>query len=77
MQCRVKICGLTSLADARFCAGAGADYLGFIQHPPSPRYIAPDQVGQIKAWIYGPKTVGVFVNTDAESVNHSCTIAKF
>lgn len=77
MQCRVKICGLTSLEDARFCAGAGADYLGFIQHPPSPRYIAPDQVRQIKAWIYGPKTVGVFVNIDAETVNHSCTIANF
>ncbi len=77
MQCRIKICGLTSLADARFCAGAGADYLGFIQHLPSPRYIAPDQVRQITEWIYGPKTVGVFVNTDAAMVNHSCAIAGF
>ena len=34
---QVKICGITRLADARYCAGAGADYLGFIQYPDSPR----------------------------------------
>ncbi len=77
MSCRVKICGLTTLADARFCAGAGADYLGFIQHPPSPRYILPEKVHKIKEWIYGPQTVGVFVNVDAETVNRSCETAGF
>lgn len=37
---RLKICGLTSLEDAELALQAGADYLGFIQHPESPRYIA-------------------------------------
>jgi phosphoribosylanthranilate isomerase len=36
---RLKVCGLTNLADAEFAAGAGADYLGFILIPESPRYL--------------------------------------
>ncbi len=77
MLFKIKICGLTNLPDARFCAGAGADYLGFIQHPPSPRYIAPQKVKEINDWLYGPQTVGVFVNVDAATVNQSCEIAGF
>ena len=77
MPCRVKICGITTLADARFCAGIGADYLGFIQHLPSPRHITPEEAKEIKEWIYGPQTVGIFVNVDAETVNRSCEIAGF
>jgi phosphoribosylanthranilate isomerase len=37
---QVKVCGLTSLADAEFAAASGADHLGFILHPKSPRHIA-------------------------------------
>lgn len=77
MSCKVKICGLTTLEDARFCAGAGADYLGFIQHRSSPRYIPADEVQQIKEWIHGPETVGVFVNVDAQTVNQSTEVADF
>ncbi len=77
MSCRIKICGITSLADARFCAGSGADYLGFIQHPDSPRYISAHQAKEIIEWIHGIKTVGVFVNIDAEKINQESTIAGF
>ena len=34
---RFKVCGLTSLVDAEFADRCGADYLGFIFHPESPR----------------------------------------
>jgi phosphoribosylanthranilate isomerase len=37
---QVKICGLTSPADAVFADSAGADYLGFVLHPESPRYVS-------------------------------------
>ena len=37
---KVKVCGLTNAADAAFAAMEGADYLGFVVHPPSPRHCA-------------------------------------
>jgi phosphoribosylanthranilate isomerase len=40
---RFKVCGLTSLVDAEWADKCGADYLGFILHPPSPRYISLEQ----------------------------------
>ncbi len=37
---KVKVCGLTNATDAVFAAEEGADYLGFVVHPPSPRHCA-------------------------------------
>lgn len=73
----VKICGITRLEDARYCAGAGADYLGFIQYEESPRYIAPASARQIIDWVYGPTPVGVFVNREADDVNAAVEAAGF
>ena len=61
---KVKICGLTNLADAPFAAGAGADYLGFIFVEGTPRYIEPAMVGAIIEWVEGPNKVGVFQNQE-------------
>ncbi|MFN8009811.1 MAG: phosphoribosylanthranilate isomerase [Holophagaceae bacterium] len=36
----VKVCGLTRLEDARHALACGADLLGFVVHPPSPRHVA-------------------------------------
>ena len=40
---RFKVCGLTSLVDAEFADRCGADYLGFIFYPKSPRFISLEQ----------------------------------
>lgn len=65
----VKICGLTNLEDARFVAGALADFMGFIFYEKSSRYITPPKAGAIINWIEGPRTVGVFVNQPLDDVN--------
>jgi phosphoribosylanthranilate isomerase len=44
---QIKICGITTEKDAVFVAGCGADAIGFIFHPQSPRYVAPEAVKQI------------------------------
>ena len=66
---QIKICGITNLEDALCAAACGADAVGFIFHPPSPRYITPEQAREIIAAL--PENivkVGVFVNRDAEEV---------
>lgn len=74
---KVKICGITNPADAQVAIEAGADLIGFIFYPKSPRYIAPEA---IRDWglattsstlspvpypqSQSPKLVGVFVDED-------------
>lgn len=64
----VKICGITSLDDARAAVAAGADMLGFNFYGPSPRFIEPSDVRKIidSLRAEGPDetitTVGVLVN---------------
>lgn len=65
---KIKMCGITNLADARYAAGARADYIGFIFHETSPRYITPAEVGAIINWIDGPQKVGVFMDHALDDV---------
>ena len=65
----VKICGITSLEDAETAVLAGADAIGFIFYPRSPRYVTPDRAGEISEKLPGGVCrVGVFVDHDAEGV---------
>ncbi|AJE04911.1 phosphoribosylanthranilate isomerase [Geobacter pickeringii] len=69
---RVKICGITSLADALIAVEAGADALGFVFHDQSPRHVAPDQAaGIIAALPPFVQTVGLFVNRALDFVNET------
>lgn len=71
---KVKICGITNVGDARVAAEAGADLMGFIFYPPSPRHVMPDQVRDIviqlrsQLPISGLRFVGVFVGQSPEIV---------
>jgi phosphoribosylanthranilate isomerase len=70
----IKICGITNLEDARCAVDAGADMLGFILYPPSPRYLPPERIRDIVRSVRdtyglrGPRFVGVFVNEPVERV---------
>ncbi len=66
----VKICGITNLEDALVAAKVGADYLGFIFYPPSPRAVDKETARAISAHLRQtlaapPLMVGVFVNETA------------
>ncbi|BDI29996.1 N-(5'-phosphoribosyl)anthranilate isomerase [Capsulimonas corticalis] len=46
---RVKICGITNREDAEAAAAYGADALGFIAVPHSPRFVSPERFEEIAA----------------------------
>jgi phosphoribosylanthranilate isomerase len=58
---RLKICGLTSLSDAEFALGCGADFLGFNFYPGSPRFIPPDRFKEIQGLLPRGSRVAVTV----------------
>ena len=71
---QVKICGITSLADAMLAAAAGADLLGFNFYPRSPRYVDPRLVREILQELspaFQVMPVGVFVNESAETIRET------
>jgi phosphoribosylanthranilate isomerase len=73
---KVKICGVTNLEDALAATQAGADFLGFIFHSKSPRYVSVEQAQAIVTGVRrqyrekAPKTVGVFVNALPKQVRY-------
>lgn len=78
---RVKICGITNVEDALAAREAGADLLGFIFYPPSPRYVTRGQAGEIIAALRQSeggsdrqqpiRTVGVFVDEELDRVREA------
>ena len=60
----MKICGLTRPEDARLAAALGADLLGFIFHPGSPRCVGPELPASLdsKTDLLGALKVGLFVD---------------
>ncbi len=66
---RIKICGLTRPDDVQAAVDGGADALGFVFYPPSPRYVTPSQAGAlIAAMPPFVVAVGLFVNASVDDV---------
>ena len=65
----MKICGITRPADARAAAQAGADAIGLVFYPPSPRFLSVERALEIRdALPPFVQTVALFVNPDAAQV---------
>jgi phosphoribosylanthranilate isomerase len=66
----VKICGINSEAAFDAAAEAGADYVGFVFFPPSPRYVTGVEAGLLSGRHEGgPKRVGLFVDPSLDEVD--------
>ncbi|MEG2722013.1 MAG: phosphoribosylanthranilate isomerase [Acinetobacter sp.] len=69
MRTRAKICGLTRPQDIQSAVHAGADAIGLVFYPPSPRSVTAEQakalMRHIPAYV---QTVGLFVNASADEI---------
>ena len=71
MSLWVKICGNTSLEDARLAADAGADAVGFV-FAPSPRKVTAEQVAAITPRLPGTlEKIGVFVDAGLGEISET------
>jgi phosphoribosylanthranilate isomerase len=66
---RVKICGINDAAAFDTAVAAGADFVGFVFFPPSPRAVTPAQAATLSArHPDGPLRVGLFVDPTPDAV---------
>lgn len=69
LRTRIKICGITRAGDAQSAARAGADAIGLVFYPPSPRFLSVERAREIRdALPPFVQTVALFVNADAAQV---------
>ena len=69
MRTRAKICGITRVQDIKAVVDAGADAIGFVFFPPSPRSVNKAEaivlVQAVPAYV---QVVGLFVNATADEI---------
>jgi phosphoribosylanthranilate isomerase len=69
VRTRIKVCGITRSADAQSAARAGADAIGLVFYPPSPRCLSLDWARQLASEVPPfVSTVALFVNPSAAEV---------
>ena len=73
---RFKVCGLTSRADVECAHQCGADYLGFIFYPKSPRYLTPASYAALAKDLPPAMKVAVTVSPTPAELTTLCE-AKF
>ena len=70
---RIKICGLTRETDLEAAVQAGADAIGFVFYPPSPRHVGVERAAQLAARLPPFVTpVGLFVNAAVDDIAAAC-----
>ena len=65
----IKICGINSYESAK--ASVGAEYIGFVFYPKSPRFLNAFDAKKIASYLNpNQKKVGLFVNADINVIKH-------
>lgn len=73
---RIKLCGLTRAQDIQLAVELGADALGLVFYPASPRAVDAKQAAQLLALLPSfVSTVGLFVNASAAEVGQTLALA--
>lgn len=71
---RIKICGITRNEDLAAAVNAGADAVGFVFYPPSPRFLAAEAAALLARQVPPFVTrVGLFVNAEPATVRETLT----
>ena len=71
---RVKICGITDVEMALTAVEHGADAIGLVFYPPSPRDVSVEKAADIvRALPAFVTTVGLFVNEDPKQIRQTVT----
>jgi len=74
---RIKLCGLKAAEDVANAVAAGADAIGLVFYPPSPRHISLEQAAALAALVPPfVATVGLFVNPTAEELLQAKNAAR-
>ena len=68
MKTLIKVCGVTTPADAQVVSAAGVDLIGVNFCQSSARYVTPHRAAEIACVAEGVKLVGVFVNPERREV---------
>lgn len=77
MRTRIKICGLTREQDVDAAVQAGADAIGLVFYPRSPRYVSPERAAELRARV--PPFVAVvalFVNAPEHGVRRVIDVVQ-
>jgi phosphoribosylanthranilate isomerase len=74
---KIKVCGMTNLADAEQAAELGAWAVGLIHYEKSPRHVAPDVAAAVGAALKRRcEVVGVFVNATLDEIAQAAENAQ-
>lgn len=74
---QVKICGINDPVAFDTAVEAGADWVGFVFFPPSPRYITPDTAASLSGRCAGgPQRVGLFVDPTLSAIADALEAVK-
>jgi phosphoribosylanthranilate isomerase len=77
MTVRVKICGINDPLAFDTAVAAGADWVGFVFFPPSPRYVTPAIAADLSArHPGGAKRVGLFVNPEPDAIAAALDVVR-